>query len=173
MLQALYENPAIPETCRLGINFTKKPVMKINFTKKEYQTLVEMLLAADWVIRSHEEEPRAATKPYDDLRKKVLSHFKAMGMEDAFKYVPGQDEYFETSEYEDSAPHMRFIDEYDERVFWSLLASKLARRDLGAEEALSAERSIRFFEIIARYEDIFAESGIASVQVVAKTEGPH
>ena len=29
--------------------------MKINFTQKEYQTLVEMLLAADWVIRSHEE----------------------------------------------------------------------------------------------------------------------
>jgi len=29
--------------------------MKINFTKKEYQTLVEMLLTADWVIRSHEE----------------------------------------------------------------------------------------------------------------------
>jgi hypothetical protein len=41
--------------------------MKINFTKKEYQALVEMLLTADWVIRSHEEEPRAETKPYDAL----------------------------------------------------------------------------------------------------------
>ena len=36
--------------------------MKINFTKKEYQTLVEMLLVADWVIRSDEEEPRAETQ---------------------------------------------------------------------------------------------------------------
>lgn len=32
--------------------------MKINFTKKEYQTLVEMLLIADWVIRSNEAKPR-------------------------------------------------------------------------------------------------------------------
>jgi hypothetical protein len=154
--------------------------MKINFTKREYQTLVEMLLTADWVIRSHEVEPRAETKPYDDLRKKVLSHFKEMGMEDAFEYVPDEDEYFETKDYEERAPHMGYIDEYDERVFWSLLASKLAHRDLAAEEALSAagaldkeQRSIRFFEIIERYEEVFAESGIESVRVAAKTEGLH
>jgi len=36
--------------------------MKINCTKKEYHTLVEMLLTAEWVIGSQEEEPRAATK---------------------------------------------------------------------------------------------------------------
>jgi hypothetical protein len=154
--------------------------MKINFTKREYQALVEMLLTADWVIRSHEEKPRAATKPYDDLRKKVLSHHKEMGMANAFEYLPDEDEYFETQDYEERAPHMGFIDEYDERMFWSLLASKLASRDLAAEEALSAaealdeeQRSIRLFEIIARYEEVFAESGIESVRVAAKAEGLH
>lgn len=158
----------------------KQQMMKINFTKKEYQALVEMLLTADWVIRSHEEEPRAATTPYDDLRKKVLSHHKAMGMEGAFEYVPDAGEYFETKDYEERAPHMRFIDEYDERMFWSLLASKLASRDLATEEALlgagaidEGQRSIRFFEIIARYEDVFAESGIEPVRVGTKTEGLH
>jgi hypothetical protein len=116
--------------------------MKINFTKKEYQTLVEMLLTADWVIRTHEEAPRAATKPYDYLRKKVLTHHKERGMEDAFDYIPDEDEYFETRDYEERAPHMGFIDEYDERMFWSLLASKLANRDLAAEEALSASGAL-------------------------------
>jgi hypothetical protein len=154
--------------------------MKINFTKKEYQALVEMLLTADWVIRSHEDEPRAETKPYDALRKKVLSHYKEMGMEDAFEYDPDRDEYFETRDYEEQAPHMGYIDEYDERSFWSLLASKLASRDLAAEEALSAagaldeeRRSVRLFEIIERYEEVFAESGLDSVRVAAKTTGLH
>lgn len=50
--------------------------MKINFTKREYQALVEMLLLADWVMHAHEVDPNPATKPYKDLRKKVLSHFK-------------------------------------------------------------------------------------------------
>lgn len=90
------------------------------------------------MFRSHEEEPRAATKPYDDLRKRVLSYFKEMVMDDAFEYAPDEDEYFETGDYEEQAPHMGFIDEYDERMLWSLLASKLASRDLAAEKALSA-----------------------------------
>jgi hypothetical protein len=75
---------------------------------------------------------------------------------------------------------MGFVDEYDERMFWSLLASKRAHRDLAAEEALSAsgaldeeQRSIRLFEIIERYEDVFAESGIESVRVAKKTAGIH
>ncbi len=154
--------------------------MKINFTKMEYQTLVEMLRTADWVFRSHEEEPRAATKPYDDLRKRVLSYFKEMVMDDAFEYAPDEDEYFETGDYEEQAPHMGFIDEYDERMLWSLLASKLASRDLAAEKALSAagaldeeQRSVRLFKKIERYEEVFAESGSESVRVAAKTAVVH
>jgi hypothetical protein len=59
--------------------------MKINCTKKEYRTLIEMLLVADWVINAHEvDEGEGVRKPYKELRKKVLSHHKVMGMEDEF-----------------------------------------------------------------------------------------
>ena len=61
--------------------------MKINFTKKENAWLVEMILTADWVIHAHETEPTDATQPYADLRKKVLSCFKELGMEDKVKLV--------------------------------------------------------------------------------------
>jgi hypothetical protein len=152
--------------------------MKINFTKKEYRVLVEMLLTADWVIRAHEVKPRAETKPYDDMRKKVLSHFKAMGMEDSFEYDAKKDEYYETREYEEGAPHMRFIDEYEEQAFWEQLATKLAHRDLAAEGVVSAAgalddkpRALRLFEIIDRYEQVFAESGIRALRIEAKPEG--
>jgi len=40
--------------------------------------------------------------------------------------------YLETGDREERAPHMRFIDKYDEGMFWSLLASKLASRDVAA-----------------------------------------
>jgi hypothetical protein len=39
--------------------------MKINFTKKEYAAVVEMILTADWVIHAHETEPTDETRPYD------------------------------------------------------------------------------------------------------------
>ena len=154
--------------------------MKINFTKKEYQTLVEMLLLADWVIRGHEEHPREATKPYTDLRKKVLSHHKEMGMEKAFTYEPEADDYFETADYEEQPPHMRFIDAYDEEMFWLTLASKLAHRDLEAEEVLRAappvsedDRVTQLVARIARYEDAFAEHGLDSIRFVLETPRVH
>ncbi|MFY9976279.1 MAG: hypothetical protein WAK53_18655 [Chromatiaceae bacterium] len=154
--------------------------MKMNFTKKEYQTLVEMLLLADWVITGHDVEERAATKPYRELRKKVLAHHKEMGMADAFKYSPKEDEYFETAAYEENAPHMRFIEEHNEQVFWMELASRLAARDLAAEETICAEgegseeeRVTGLFEITDRYEEELAENGLDNLRIVREGSRVH
>lgn len=98
--------------------------MKINFTKQEYQALVEMLLIADWVLHGYEVESGDATRPYEALRKKVLSHHKAMGMEADFEYSPKDDDYYETADYEARAPHAHFIDAYDDQVFWSQLTER-------------------------------------------------
>jgi hypothetical protein len=154
--------------------------MKMNFTKKEYQTLVEMLLVADWVITAHEEEERPATKPYRELRKKVLAHHKEMGLAEAFVYSPKEDEYFETAAYEASAAHMRFIEEHDEQVFWEELATRLAERDFVAEEMLRAqgsrsqeERTGRLLELTVRYEQEFAKNGLDHVQVALETPHVH
>lgn len=154
--------------------------MKINFTKQEYRALVEMLLIADWVLHAHEVEPDDATKPYALLRNKVLSHHKAMGMETNFEYDPEQDEYFETADYEARAPHMRFIDDYNDQVFWSELAERLAARDLAAEAAPDpsgpaeeAARLTRLFELAERYEALFAERGLDSIRCISNTSQTH
>jgi hypothetical protein len=154
--------------------------MKIELSKQEYQALVEMLLIADWVLHGHEVEPGAATKPYEALRKKVLSHHKEMGMEGDFEYDPKDDEYFETADYEAHAPHTRFIDAYDDQVFRSQLAERLAARDLAAEagphpseQADEEARLTRLFELTERYEALFAESGLDSIRCIPATSRTH
>jgi len=149
--------------------------MKINFTKKEYQTLVEMLLIADWIIHSHEEAPRSEAEPYSALRKKVLAYFKEMGMGEAFRYDPEADDYFETAAYEERSPHMQFIDAHDEQMFWSQLAEKLAERDFAeevrtrGEVALSdVDRFVKLSEITDAYEQELAEHGLDNVRVVSE-----
>ncbi len=150
--------------------------MKINFTKQEYRALVEMLLIADWVLHGHEVEPGAATKPYEALRKKVLSHHREMGMEADFEYDPKDDEYSETADYEAHAPHTRFIDAYDDQVFWSQLAERLAARDLAAAAAPDPSgpadeeaRLTRLFELTEHYEALFAESSLDSIRCIPTT----
>jgi hypothetical protein len=150
--------------------------MKINFTKKEYRVLVEMLLIADWIIHSHEAGSVEKTKSYADLRKKVLSHYKEMGLEDDFNYDPEGDDYYETKDYEERSTHMAFIDEHDEQSFWSLLASKMAQRTLAAEHALNPEdsddreqRTLRIFELAEHFEEEFSEHGLDNVRIELKT----
>ena len=69
---------------------------------------------------------------------------------------------------------MRFIDEYDEQVFWVDLASRLAHRDLAAGETLSAkELTKKLVELIARYEEEFAENGLDNIRLVRDTPRVH
>jgi len=71
--------------------------MTIDFTMKEYQAHVEMLLVADWVVNAEEVEEAEAWKPYRELRKKALSPVREMGMGEEFHNDPEEDEYFETA----------------------------------------------------------------------------
>jgi hypothetical protein len=153
--------------------------MKINFTKKEYQALVEMLLMADWVLTAHELDPDPAKEPYAAIRKKVLAYHKEMGMEDAFRYDPKEDEYLETAEYEEQSKHMRFIREYDEQSFWSEFADKLAQRDLAEQlrrqggSLDGAARAEKFFELMTRYEEELSENGLDNVRLRIETPRMH
>jgi len=152
--------------------------MEINFTKKEYSKLVEMVLIADWIIHAHEVEKSDATNAFRDLRRKLLSNHKEMGMEDAFHYAAEDDDFYETAEYVLNSPHMGFIEEYDEQSIWDLLASELAERDLAAEEALGSggfpsreQRASRLWEIQERYEDELAENGLRNLRVDTRAKG--
>jgi hypothetical protein len=118
-------------------------------------------------------------EPYAKLRKKVLAYHKEMGMEDAFRYSPKDDEYFETADYEDRSPHTRFIRDYDEKSFWAELASKLATRDLDQElkgrtgtlnQGGTAER---YFRLMTRYEEELAENGLDHLQLNLPTPRLH
>ena len=69
---------------------------------------------------------------------------------------------------------MRFIDEYDEQVFSVGLTSKLAHRDLAAEGSLGEkELTKKLVELIARYEEEFAENGLANIRLVRDTPRVH
>ncbi len=153
--------------------------MKINFTKKEYATLVEMLLMADWVLHAHETGPTKETMPYTEIRRKILSYHKEMGMEDAFQYDPEDGEYYETKDYEENAPHMAFIDAFTEQSFWDTLASKLAARDFAALEVVGSgeplseeERLVKMWEIEQHYQEEFDAHGLGNVRI-ASTAGAH
>ena len=104
--------------------------MKINFTKKEYRSLLDIIQIADWIINSHSIEQRKETEEYEEVFQKPLACAKEMGCEDLIEYVNRDGKYYPTHTFENESLAHQFIDDFQEEIFWEELVSRLARRDL-------------------------------------------
>lgn len=149
--------------------------MKINFTKKEYRVLLEMLYISDWVISSHvtEIDPN---KDHGALRKKILSHYKEMGAADIVEYNKDHDEYYEMVDLED---HMQeeFLDPYNYSFFWDELIDSLARRDFIKEvgsvkysQMEPLERATGTDKYKSLYANNFEEFGLKNLHLISEND---
>ena len=103
--------------------------MKINFTKSEYQIMLDVIYMADWILHAHDTEDRSDTKEYSDLFQKLMFYAKDMGCEDLVDFDKQQKNYAESFQFEEESSALGYIEEFEDDSFWSELISKLARRD--------------------------------------------
>ena len=103
--------------------------MKINFTKSEYRTLLDVIYMADWILPTHDTEDRSGTKEYSDLFQKLMSYAKNMGCEDLVGFDEQQKDYAASFIFEEESPALDYIDEFENDSFWAELISRLAQRD--------------------------------------------
>jgi hypothetical protein len=144
--------------------------MKINFTNKEYRLLLDMVEIAEWVLNAHKTASSDEIKKYSDLYQKILSYAKDMGFENLIIYDKNLDGYFATSEYEESE-HMRYIEEFEDDVFWDALPHRLAERDLikevgekKYEEMEFVKRATKLVELESIYYKELEENGIDNLR---------
>ncbi|MFA6599192.1 MAG: hypothetical protein WCS69_15830 [Ignavibacteriaceae bacterium] len=104
--------------------------MEINFSKKEYVALLDMLEIAEWIMNSFKIEIDDENSVYQKLEQKIYSFAKKMGCEELIEYDDTLQEYFPTRELDDTSPAMEFINEYDNETFWDELIERLVERDL-------------------------------------------
>ncbi|OJF94646.1 hypothetical protein [Alkalibacterium sp. 20] len=142
--------------------------MKINFTKKQYRSLIDLIHLGDMVVNGIRTDD--TVEEYEELREYIYSFAKQMGQEDNIKYDKEYDMHFETREYE-SGKVQEYIEDYDDEIFWTELASRLATRDTQKLIMLTGEISDKD-EDLKKYwsrEDIyqkeFEENGLRNVVV--------
>ena len=146
--------------------------MKINFTKKEFVTLLEMIDIANWVISANKVEQGPTEEPYEALEGQLFALSPEFGCEDKVKYSKELDGYYPTHFFEMESPHRNFIDEYNEETFWDELIDRLAMRDvireLGEKEFSNLE-PIERFKALGKHEEKWAkefeEHGLENVSV--------
>lgn len=146
--------------------------MKINITKKEYQTLLEILVMTDWVFHAHKTDEPAETKKYRDFEQKIYGLAKDFGCDHLIEYDQELQGYFPTGQFEETNPAMGYLEEFENDSFWAELTEHLVERDLlrelGEKEYQGLETMDRVIQeepFRIRYEEEFEAYGIDRLEI--------
>ena len=133
--------------------------MNIDLSDKEFRRLLDMVYIGNWILNSTRGEDRF--EDYDLLQEKLFALCPRQGMRSLVQSWHGH--IFPSRAYEDGGIHEAIAD-YEDAVFFSILAEELARRDLGLENSDPED----FTELQARmdeYMNEFERSGLDAINI--------
>ena len=133
--------------------------MNIELTEKEFRRLLDMAYIGNWILNSTRGDDRF--EDYDLVQEKLFSLCRGNGMGSLIQSWHGH--IFPSRAYEDGGIHEAIAD-YEDAVFFSILAEELARRDLGLESSDPED----FTELSARMEDYldeFEKNGLNTINI--------
>ena len=133
--------------------------MTIDLTEKEFRRLLDLVYIGNWVLNSTRGDDRF--EDYDLVQEKLFALCSGQGMPSLIQRWQGH--VFPSRAYEDGGIHEAIAD-YEDAVFFDILAEELARRDLGLVESDPED----FTELNARideYLDEFEKNGLNAVSV--------
>ena len=133
--------------------------MQIDLSKKEFRRLLDMVYIGNWILNSTRGDDRFAD--YDDLESKLFALCREQGMDTLVERYEGTD--VPSRAFSDGGIHEAIAD-YEDSVFFDILAEELARRDM--DDVPIDEHN--YAELLQRVEEYMAEfelHGTDNVQV--------
>ena len=102
--------------------------MNIDLTEKEFRRLLDLVYIGNWILNSTRTTDRF--EDYDIVQEKIFSLCAKNGMKSLIQLWQGH--IFPSQAYENGGIHEAIAD-YEDAVFFDILAEELARRDLGED----------------------------------------
>ena len=133
--------------------------MQIELTEKEFRRLLDMVYIGNWILNSCREDDRF--EDYDDLEEKLFSQCPQHGMTALCELFEGH--WYPSRAFEEGGIHEAIAD-YEDAVFYDILAEELARRDMSAEQ-VSQNDTEELAERMEEYFDEFEKHGIDNVRI--------
>ena len=122
--------------------------MNIELTQKEFRLLLDLVYVGNWVMNSARGNDRI--EPYDQLQEKLFSLCGREGMSSLVQVWRGH--CYPSRAYEDGGIHEAIAD-YEDAIFFDILAEELARRDMDSEHVNPNDVK----ELTARMEQYISE----------------
>ena len=133
--------------------------MTIDLTDKEFRRLLDLVYIGNWILNSARGDDRF--EDYDLLQEKLFAMCAKNSMRSLVQSYMGH--YFPSKAYEDGGIHEAIAD-YEDAVFFDILAEELARRDM-LEENVNQEDFAELSARIDEYMGEFEKNGIDNLTV--------
>lgn len=133
--------------------------MNIDLTGKEFRRLLDMVYIGNWILNSTRTTDRF--EDYDLVQEKLFSLCAKNGMPSLVQTWHGH--VFPSRAYEDGGIHEAIAD-YEDAVFFDILAEELARRDMisdGLDDIDTEALALRMDEYMSEFE----KNGIANLRL--------
>ena len=133
--------------------------MNIDLTGKEFRRLLDMVYIGNWILNSTRTTDRF--EDYDLVQEKLFSLCAKNGMPSLVQTWHGH--VFPSRAYEDGGMHEAIAD-YEDAVFFDILAEELARRDMisdGLDDTDTEALALRMDEYMSEFE----KNGIANLRL--------
>ncbi len=133
-------------------------MMNIELSDKEFRRLLDLVYIGNWILNSTRGEDRF--EDYDLLQEKLFAMCSKNGMKPLVEAYMGH--YFPSRAYEEGGIHEAIAD-YEDAVFFDILAEELARRDM-LEENLNQDDLNELSSRMNDYMDEFERNGIDNLR---------
>lgn len=134
--------------------------MNIELSQKEFRRLLDMVYIGNWVLNSTRGSDRF--EDYDNLQEKLFAYCTKQDMLQLIQVWRGH--IYPSRAYEDGGIHEAIAD-YEDVIFFDILAEELARRDMDSEHINPddmGELASRMDEYISEFE----KNGVANIKIM-------
>ena len=134
-------------------------MMQIELTEKEFRRLLDMVYIGNWVLNSARGQDRF--EDYDRVESKLFSVWRDHRMEALVEQWNG--EAVASKAFAEGGIHEAIMD-YEDAVFFDILAEELARRDMNYVP-ISAQNYDELMARMDEYMDEFEKNGTDRLQL--------
>ena len=133
--------------------------MEIKLTEKQFRRLLDLVYIGNWVLNSTRGDDRI--RQYDQVESLIFSQCLSQGMKSLVERLDG--ELIPSRAFADGGIH-EAIENYEDVVFYEILAEELALRDMDGEP-LTRENYGALMDRIDAYLSEFDQHGTDNISV--------
>jgi hypothetical protein len=133
--------------------------MTIEFSEKDFRRLLDMAYIGNWILNSTRGDDRI--DDYDIVESKLFEHCAKNGMHALYEIHDGQ--YLPSRAFVEGGIHEAIMD-YEDTVFYEILAEELARRDMNFEP-ISQDNFDELATRIDEYIEEFERNGVMNISL--------